>query len=976
MKLAMTNFSIRRPILLIAMVVAVTGFLGFQMRQVQFDNDPENMLAEDEPVRLFHHKVKEQFDLYDFVVVGIVNEENPDGIFNVETLGRIYDLTGQLLRLHRDEQGLPAVALPALPGREERVIGIDMRPDGTIPKLMNIAFRHNPNRLFNEQGEGAIIGREIISPSVVDNIKQADLGSLKIEYLMEKPPQTREEALLIRDDAMANPLYAGTLVSEDGKAVCLYLPIRDKHFSYNVANLVRELTADWGEADQVHITGLPVAEDTFGVEMLVQMATSAPMAGLAIFILMFLFFRRLSLIIAPMLVAVGSIIMTMGLLIGLGYKVHIMSSMIAIFLMPIAVADAIHVLSEFFDTYPRFQDKDKTIRHVIGHLFLPMLYTTLTTIAGFASLATTPIPPVRVFGLHVAFGVGMAWLLTMTLVPAYIKIFVSKRSLADLTTTKTEGKEKRADSLLASLGSFSFRNARWIVTATVLVLLVSVFGISKIRVNDNPVNWFTPDHSIRVADRVLNAHFGGTYTAYLQLAGSAAPERVDIDDLKDRLKQHFAGATSLAEYEAAIMGQSPLANQPDPFFAKLEEQAAEIDRATLGGWADMADKINYLQARDLDLASFKRQAGSWTFPQKEQLLAKLAASDNLEGEALIEAALQICDVAQTQGFVSFVSQAQLNMTAATFKRPEMLRYLETLGNYLAADAAVGKTSTASDALKKARYELQYVEAGGEANDTNYAIPDSVSAAGQVFSQLEGMKKKDSLFHLVSRDYSSALIWVQLRSGDNIDMERVVSRAAAFTEQNPPPHTLDIGWAGLTYINVAWQEKMVRGMLIALVSSFFVVLLMMVFLFRSFLFGLLAMIPLTVTITFTYGLIGLVGKEYDMPIAVLSSLTLGLSVDFAIHFLQRGRELYRELGSWQVAISHLFREPARAISRNAITISVGFTPLLLAPLIPYKTVGFFLATIMAVSWLATLFILAALVTLLRGKLFKKNLEVSS
>jgi predicted RND superfamily exporter protein len=70
---------------------------------------------------------------------------------------------------------------------------------------------------------------------------------------------------------------------------------------------------------------------------------------------------------------------------------------------------------------------------------------------------------------------------------------------------------------------------------------------------------------------------------------------------------------------------------------------------------------------------------------------------------------------------------------------------------------------------------------------------------------------------------------------------------------------------------------------------------------------------------------------------------------------------------------MFREPAMAISRNAIIISVGFTPLLFAPLVPYKTVGFFLATIMAVSWLATLFILAALITALQKYLFKPEIS---
>ena len=114
----------------------------------------------------------------------------------------------------------------------------------------------------------------------------------------------------------------------------------------------------------------------------------------------------------------------------------------------------------------------------------------------------------------------------------------------------------------------------------------------------------------------------------------------------------------------------------------------------------------------------------------------------------------------------------------------------------------------------------------------------------------------------------------------------------------------------------------------------------------------------------------------MPVAILSSLTLGLSVDFAIHFLERSRELTKQMGSWKVAITHMFQEPAMAISRNAIIISIGFTPLLFAPLVPYKTVGFFLATIMAASWIGTLFILAALITALQKYLFKPEATKST
>ncbi|MCD4655705.1 MMPL family transporter, partial [bacterium] len=201
---------------------------------------------------------------------------------------------------------------------------------------------------------------------------------------------------------------------------------------------------------------------------------------------------------------------------------------------------------------------------------------------------------------------------------------------------------------------------------------------------------------------------------------------------------------------------------------------------------------------------------------------------------------------------------------------------------------------------------------------------------------------------------------------------VVEDTKLFVAANPPPVPLDIQWAGLTYLNVVWQEKMVVGMLASLASSYIVVLIMMLLLFRSGWFGFLSMVPLTVTITFIYGLIGWIGKDYDMPVAILSAMTLGLSIDFAIHFLERSREMYKKTGSWQETREGMFNEPAKAISRNAIVIAFGFTPLLLAPLVPYRTVGFFLAMIMLLSWMATLLILPALIRKLENRLFSKTI----
>ena len=122
----------------------------------------------------------------------------------------------------------------------------------------------------------------------------------------------------------------------------------------------------------------------------------------------------------PMLVAMATVIISMGLLIAAGFTVHIMSSMIPIFLMPIAVVDSVHIMSEFADSYRPGMDPKHVIKNVVGHLFTPMLYTSLTSAVGFLSLLLTPIPPVQVYGAFVAFGILLAFLLTIVLIPAYV----------------------------------------------------------------------------------------------------------------------------------------------------------------------------------------------------------------------------------------------------------------------------------------------------------------------------------------------------------------------------------------------------------------------------------------------------------------------------------------------------------------------------------------------------------------------------
>ncbi len=394
MKKAIIEFSIKKPWIVIGLAVLITAFFAMQFPKIKIDTDPQNMLESDEPTRLFHAATKDNFNLYDFIAVGIIAEPTA---FTPDQLNRVYRITEEIAEL-----------------------------------------------------EGVIVD-DIMAISMVDDIKQGAGGSVVIGPLMEDEIETDEEAQIIFNRIMENPLLRGKIASDDGKAIAIFIPIESKKISHRLYTEIKEITDRLGGGNaEYHVAGLPLAEDSFGAEMFVQMAGSAPAAMAVIFLLLFLFFRQVKVIMAPMIVAMMSVIWSMGLLIATGNTVHIMSSMIPIFLMPISVLNSIHIISAFHDNFQKYNSKAETLRHSINELFVPMLFTSLTTVAGFLSLALTPIPPVRVFGIFVAFGIVVAWFLSLTINPS-IAMLISEKTL------KNFGKDTDEESSMLAKLMHTFR---------------------------------------------------------------------------------------------------------------------------------------------------------------------------------------------------------------------------------------------------------------------------------------------------------------------------------------------------------------------------------------------------------------------------------------------------------------------------------------------------------------------------------------
>jgi predicted RND superfamily exporter protein len=817
------------------------------MPNITIDTDPENMLSHDAPARVFHNQTKADFQMRDMIVVGLVSETT---IFTPNLLKVVEQLSTKILQI-----------------------------------------------------EG-VIEQDLLSLSVVDNITQekisqettntGDNNGIRFEYLMKQAPSTLEGSLAVQQAVKRLPMLNNTLVSGDNRAIALYVPIQSKDMSYNIAEQIREISKSFPPglvADiDFHITGLPVAEDQFGYEMFVQMGVAAPLAGLAIFVLLWYFFRNFPLIIAPMIVAMATVIIIMGSLIGMGFTVHIMSSMIAIFLMPIAVVDSVHILSEFAEKYKTGDNAGDVVKGVMKHLYTPMLYTSVTSAIGFYSLMLTPIPPVKVFGAFIGTGILLAFALTIIYIPAYISR-LKPETLTKLhdAITRLEKKGKLAKTL-ESLGGFATRKTKLILISFVALFLVSIEGISRIEINDNPVNWFKADHEIRIADKVLNEHFAGTYDAWLVFKNNSLESDVTVNAFKEVLASADKNSNSAKRINAFIDNEN-------------------------------ASFINQNMLILLDDLSF-------------------SAAEN--EQVWLEQLVNITDQAFNRNKV--------------FLDPALLNWQSDFQQALLNTGLVGKSNGLADIVKTVNRELY------SGKDKDFVIPKTSNGVAQTLLQYQSSHRPQDLWHFVTKDYQQSLLWLQMTSGDNQHTTKVVNWTENYIAKHPMPKDISYQWAGKSYLNIVWQDAMVSGMVDSLLSSFVIVFLMMVFLFRSLKYGILAMLPLTLTISMIYGLIGWIGKDYDMPIAVLSALTLGLSIDFAIHFLQRARELEKELGSLAQALAVMFQEPSRAITRNAIVIAIGFTPLLLSPLMPYITVGFFLASIMALSALVTLVLLPALMTL--------------
>jgi uncharacterized protein len=837
----------RWPKTVIAVVLGLTALAIGALIRPGLGMDPNPYpLNPRHPSMVAYHQLKNEYT--GTLETALIHLRHPQTIYNPGTLERVAHLTAgleQVTLIGPEDTAALQAFLPRLQGSARDTVasiladGITRADDVAITELQSqIEFGGEP-----APGLGAALAelrlklypvRKVTSLANVEDIV-AHGDELVVGKVYQAVPQDAAGLARIRAEVRGNRLFQRLLVSTDerstGIQVETYLPETRSELMLVLEQRVESLLAQYPGPEETDIAGVPVMSATAVSTMKSDNSRLFPVVILLVLAILALTFRTFQGVLLPMGVVIISVVWTLALMAVLGVKLNIMTTALPVFLITIGVADGIHIISEFRDEYRRLGNRSAAVRNTMRQLALPVVMTSLTTFAGFISLAYTDISDIREFGIFVALGVLMAMVFSLAFIPAVLAL--GRRAPKAESARRGSRLLRRIDAaaveLLERVGVFAARQARWVLLAFAVAVAVGAYGMTRVVAENDFIRYFRPDMPIVASTKALDQHLAGSNAVNVLVSG---PPGVD-----------------------------------EPF----------KDPALLA-------RVEGLQ-RDLEQMPFVGRT--------------LSLADMLERINLV-----------------------MHGNDPAFDR-------------LPSDAAgiPGRNLTA-------QYLLLYENGGG--------------------SNLSDVT--DSRFRTLN-------VRVTLTTRSTVDVQALQRRAQAYAAAHFPPG-MTLRLAGSAELMTATNEAIVRGQIFSLGSSFVLILLLLLVEFRSLTKGLLGMVPLSVTAVLNFGAMGLFDIPLNIGTAIVSSIVIGIGVDFAIHYLSRLQAELPFSASLEEALQRTMHASGKAITANAVTVAVGFLALLMSDMIPMRYVGWMVCQTLLVSAVTTLMLLPAAVALLRP-VFERN-----
>ena len=326
-------------------------------------------------------------------------------------------------------------------------------------------------------------------------------------------------------EIISSPVFRNFVISEDGKTsgIIVYIKenaplndidkkskkkiqeFKDQIKKQNHKNIVeiRDVISSYEDIGKIHLGGIPMIAD----DMMTFIKSDIIVFGLGVFFFivatLWFVFKKAIWVIVPISSCFFSVIIMMGLLGLLGWKVTVISSNFIALMLILTMAMNIHMSTRFLQLKEKFPSKNvfELISETTKKMFWPILYTVLTTIIAFLSLIFSEIKPIIDFGWMMTFGLITSFIITFTLLPTLLN-FVPKENIS---------LKENKDSMITSFFSkISINNQISIFLITGLVIIFSLVGISRLEVENSFINYFSKNTEIYKGMKLIDEKLGGT----------------------------------------------------------------------------------------------------------------------------------------------------------------------------------------------------------------------------------------------------------------------------------------------------------------------------------------------------------------------------------------------------------------------------------------------------------------------------------
>ena len=486
-------------------------FSLYQAKNFNLDASSDALLLEGDPDLEYLREVNETYGSKDFLVLTYT----PISSFSEkETILNLQLLKSKIEKLTWVDSVITIIDVPLLKSTDE----------GLMERLKNFKTLAYPE-IDRKRGFDEILNSPIYKNYVIsENGKTSGI----IVYL--KKDERLAEYIKIKNKYFIQINETGLSKKEKVNYKKFIREYEDYKNLYNIRNHqniteIRDVISKYGENAKIHLGGIPMITN----DMMNFIKSDIIVFGIGVFIFIILtlwfIFRDLKWVMMPLLGCATSVILMIGILGLIGWKVTVISSNFIALMLILNMAMNIHVTVRYLQYKKEFPDisKNDAVLDASKKMMLPILYTVLTTICAFLSLVFSGIKPIIDFGWMMTMGLVVSLLVTFLLLPSLINLLSSENELNLKDTEKSF--------ITSALGSFTKNNKILIFASTFLIMILSIIGISKLEVENSFINYFDKETEIYKGMKKIDEDLGGTTPLNIILK---FPKKSELDNSKEQ----------------------------------------------------------------------------------------------------------------------------------------------------------------------------------------------------------------------------------------------------------------------------------------------------------------------------------------------------------------------------------------------------------------------------------------------------------